>query len=199
MDTPVPLSFRDVLAVSTDVAGYVHEQTRKKRVQIERTPGTQHSHSDRPPDPAISAVNVNVSTIQVGHLKTLYACLLHERKSLLTINSRYLLFWMADLSSTWYPAILMNNWICQSIQRSIGELTRTVEQGSCIVYARGQGWFIIFAWFYVAGESSFIIHVMHSLFGYSWCGWKILEEWHKRSFYFSSSRIFYLENYIKSR
>ena len=45
--------------------------------------------------------------------------------------------------------------------------TGIVEQGLCLVYAQGQGWFIIFAWFYVAGESSCIIHVMHSLFGYS--------------------------------
>ena len=34
MDTPVQLSFREILAVSGDIAGYLHEQTRKRRIPV---------------------------------------------------------------------------------------------------------------------------------------------------------------------
>jgi hypothetical protein len=42
MDTPVRLSIREILAVSGEVAGYLHDQTRKRRIPIE----------DRVPAPA---------------------------------------------------------------------------------------------------------------------------------------------------
>ena len=41
MDTPVQLSMREILAVSGDVANYIHDQTRKRRISIEgRTIGS---------------------------------------------------------------------------------------------------------------------------------------------------------------
>jgi hypothetical protein len=40
LDTPVQLSMREVFAVSGDVAGYLHEQTRKRRVPIDPNSST---------------------------------------------------------------------------------------------------------------------------------------------------------------
>ena len=40
MDTPVQLSIREILAVSGDVAGYLHDQTRKRRVPLDNTTST---------------------------------------------------------------------------------------------------------------------------------------------------------------
>jgi len=37
MDTPVQLSMRQVMAVSLDLAGYMHDQTRKRRVPVNAT------------------------------------------------------------------------------------------------------------------------------------------------------------------
>src|SRR5437016_12263646 len=37
MDTPVQLSMRQVMAVSPELAGYMHDQTRKRRIPIPDT------------------------------------------------------------------------------------------------------------------------------------------------------------------
>jgi len=48
MDTPVSLTLREVLASSSDIATYMHDQTRKRRVPIDSHPETmarlQHLH-----------------------------------------------------------------------------------------------------------------------------------------------------------
>ena len=69
MDTPVQLSIREVLAVSSDVSSYLHDQTRKRRIPID-TPST-----------VPTAVNASVTTaatinvdVNIGYLKQLYAC-----------------------------------------------------------------------------------------------------------------------------
>ena len=71
MDTPVQLSVREVLAVSSDVSGYLHDQTRKRRIPIATPPAVPT---------AINAANANVSSttidadVNIGYLKQLYAC-----------------------------------------------------------------------------------------------------------------------------
>ena len=40
MDTPVQLSIREILAVSGDVAGYLHDQTRKRYIPLDNTIST---------------------------------------------------------------------------------------------------------------------------------------------------------------
>jgi len=79
MDTPVQLSVRDVLAVSSEVSGYLHEQTRKRRVPIDApTPATPIAAAPTSASPmsatpaTITEVHVNSTT--AGHLKRLYAC-----------------------------------------------------------------------------------------------------------------------------
>ena len=69
MDTPVQLSIREVLAVSSDVSSYLHDQTRKRRIPVD-TPST-----------VPTAVNASVTTaatanvdVNIGYLKQLYAC-----------------------------------------------------------------------------------------------------------------------------
>jgi Protein of unknown function (DUF4100) len=70
MDTPVQLSIREVLAVSSDVSSYLHDQTRKRRIPI-NTPVTV---------PTATATNASVTTAtadadaDTGYLKQLYAC-----------------------------------------------------------------------------------------------------------------------------
>jgi hypothetical protein len=70
MDTPVQLSIREVMAVSSDVSSYLHDQTRKRRIPID-TPATV---------PTATAINASVTTAatdadaDTGYLKQLYAC-----------------------------------------------------------------------------------------------------------------------------
>ena len=80
MDTPIQLSIREVLAVSGDVAGYLHEQTKKRRIHLENppspsapAPGTA-AHATSAAVPVLS-VNVNsvdsksYYTLPSGHAK----------------------------------------------------------------------------------------------------------------------------------
>jgi hypothetical protein len=55
MDTPIHLNLRELCAVSPEISGYMHDQTRKHRLPI---------------DPSVPAANVN--TMSLG--KPLYAC-----------------------------------------------------------------------------------------------------------------------------
>ena len=69
MDTPVQLSMHEVLAVSSEVSSYLHDQTRKRRVVP----------VDPPPVPAVAnAANVSSSvlnsSVNSGYLKKLYVC-----------------------------------------------------------------------------------------------------------------------------
>jgi len=63
MDTPVQLSVREILAASPDLSGYLHDQTRKRRIPL---------------DPTISSTatiaNVSSASVNTGYLKQLYAC-----------------------------------------------------------------------------------------------------------------------------
>jgi len=66
MDTPVQLSVRDVLAVSSEVSGYLHEQTRKRRIPIDT--------ATAPVIPTAAVTEVQINRADAGHLKKLYAC-----------------------------------------------------------------------------------------------------------------------------
>ena len=85
MDTPVQLSIREILAVSGDVAGYLHDQTRKRRVPLDSTTsvaeiaitGSASSSSSS----SIPTVNVSSS-----ELKSYYA--LPSGRAKVTIDDR---------------------------------------------------------------------------------------------------------------
>ena len=64
MDAPVQLSMREILAVSTDISGYINEQTRKRRVPLDPTV----------PSTVSNTANVSSASADPGHLKQLYAC-----------------------------------------------------------------------------------------------------------------------------
>jgi len=55
MDTPVQLSIREILAVSGDIAGYLHDQTRKRRIPLEPTV----VHNPTTIQSSVSSVDVN--------------------------------------------------------------------------------------------------------------------------------------------
>jgi hypothetical protein len=70
MDTPVELSIREILAVTTDVAGYLYDQTRKRRVPIDASPApSAHTLS------AMHSTDVNLANtksyyaLSSGHTK----------------------------------------------------------------------------------------------------------------------------------
>jgi len=69
MDTPLQLSWRQVMAVSPEVANYLHDQTRKRRVPIQdtTTASTEAYRSEAPNAPISSSVNSAIS-------QPLYAC-----------------------------------------------------------------------------------------------------------------------------
>jgi hypothetical protein len=37
MNAPIQLTFREVLSISTDLAGYLHDQTRRRRIPIQES------------------------------------------------------------------------------------------------------------------------------------------------------------------
>ena len=69
MDTPIQLSIREVLEVSDSVAGYLHEQTKKRRIPLENprsasasapAPGTAvHVTSAAVPVPSVNVNSVD--------------------------------------------------------------------------------------------------------------------------------------------
>ena len=73
MDTPVQLSVRDVLAVSSEVSVYLHEQTRKRRILIDGTP-TGPTLAALNPIATAAATEAHADSVSAGHLKRLYAC-----------------------------------------------------------------------------------------------------------------------------
>ena len=85
MDTPVQLSIREILAVSGDVAGYLHDQTRKRRVPLDNsTAATEITTTDSTtsPSPSVSTASVNSS-----ELKSYYA--LPSGRAKVTIDDRF--------------------------------------------------------------------------------------------------------------
>jgi len=89
-DTPVQLSIREILAVSGDVAGYLHDQTRKRRVPLDNTMSTAEivitdsvasSSSSSSPSSSIPIANVGSSQV-----KSYYA--LPSGRAKVTIDDR---------------------------------------------------------------------------------------------------------------
>ena len=72
MDTPVQLSMRQVMAVAPDLAGYMHDQTRKRRIPVDATASS--ALAGIPPDlPRLlpeTAASINSAQIN----RTFYAC-----------------------------------------------------------------------------------------------------------------------------
>lgn len=58
LDAPVQLTFREVLSVSGELAGYIHEQTRRKRIPL--TPANSSSANSTRPE--IPSVNVSLTS-----------------------------------------------------------------------------------------------------------------------------------------
>jgi hypothetical protein len=67
MDTPVQLSVREILAVSSEISGYLHDQTRKRRIPVDNASPAVASNAGV----GSQVIDVNVNS---GHLKQLYAC-----------------------------------------------------------------------------------------------------------------------------
>jgi hypothetical protein len=70
MDTPVQLSMREVLAVSSEVSSYLHDQTRKRRVPIDPLPVPVPAAANT----ANMSSSVLASSVNSGYLKKFYAC-----------------------------------------------------------------------------------------------------------------------------
>ena len=70
MDTPVQLSMHQVMAVSPDLAGYMHDQTRKRRVPVNAPVNATASSNaaDIPPEIPIT------TTVNSAQARTFYAC-----------------------------------------------------------------------------------------------------------------------------
>src|SRR5438046_826317 len=74
MDAPIQLRMCELLAVSTEVANYIHDQTRKRRVPI---PPDSVSNRISPTEDAAMEIIVSANTdlTQLGAVeKSLYAC-----------------------------------------------------------------------------------------------------------------------------
>ncbi|HEU4342387.1 MAG TPA: retropepsin-like aspartic protease [Candidatus Binatia bacterium] len=64
MDTPVQLSIREILAVSGDVTGYLHDQTRKRRIPIEPVAAST---------PVVAGTSATSADVNSTALKSYYA------------------------------------------------------------------------------------------------------------------------------
>ncbi len=72
MDTPLQLSMREVLAVSSNVSRYLHERTKKRCIPL----GAAAPAAVPAAVLVVAATTVteaNVNSIEAGHLKRLYA------------------------------------------------------------------------------------------------------------------------------
>lgn len=78
MDTPVQLSMREILAVSTEVSSYLHDQTRKRRIPVDSTPAsvpTTTPPTSRPnPKAAAAPIPTAIISSTSMDMKTFYAC-----------------------------------------------------------------------------------------------------------------------------
>jgi hypothetical protein len=68
VDTHIQLSMHEILAISSDISSYLHDQNRKRRIPV-----------DAPPVPAVASTATVSSSIldanvNAGYLKQLYAC-----------------------------------------------------------------------------------------------------------------------------
>ena len=83
MDTPMQLSVRDILAVSSDVAGYLHNQTQKHQIPIATsTPASTATVSHVSSLPATA----NINNVTHEWKKAYYALPSGRAKSTFTIN-----------------------------------------------------------------------------------------------------------------
>jgi hypothetical protein len=71
MDTLVQLSVCEVLAVFSDVSGYLHDQTRKRCIPINTAPFAVPAVAN---SATVAGIEVNVNNVSIGYLKKLYAC-----------------------------------------------------------------------------------------------------------------------------
>ena len=60
MDTPIRLSIHEILAISEDVVGYLHDQTRKHRIPIEDAPAPGTAVQAAITATSMSSVDVNL-------------------------------------------------------------------------------------------------------------------------------------------
>jgi hypothetical protein len=88
MDTTVQLSVHEILAVSSEISGYLHDQTRKRRIPVDSTPTPAAANAA---SLSSSIINADVNS---GYLTQLYACPSAVRKLLLINMSRPNLFWI---------------------------------------------------------------------------------------------------------
>jgi len=72
MDTPVQLSMRQVMAVAPDLAGYMHDQTRKRRIPVDATASS--ALAGIPPDlpRLLPETSASINSAQIN--RTFYAC-----------------------------------------------------------------------------------------------------------------------------
>jgi len=70
MDTPMQFSMRQIMAVAPEVAGYLHDQTRKRRIPVDATT-TASAKTTTGNTESVSSPYVNVNSTQA---RTFYAC-----------------------------------------------------------------------------------------------------------------------------
>ena len=72
MEAPIQLKMCELLAVSTEVAGYIHDQTRRRRIPLDLNANAAQAESS---DASVSNTDASVNAVQVpGISKPLYAC-----------------------------------------------------------------------------------------------------------------------------
>jgi hypothetical protein len=86
MDTPVQLSIREILAVSGDVAGYLHDQTRKRRIPLDITASTAEAAVTCSSSSSSSSWSIPIVNVANSELKSYYA--LPSGKAKVTIDDR---------------------------------------------------------------------------------------------------------------
>ena len=97
MDTPVQLSIREILAVSGDVAGYLHDQTRKRRIPLENMTSTANAEAAVTCSMASSSSSTPIFNTASSQLKSYYA--LPSGKAKVTIDDRVTVNALLDNSS----------------------------------------------------------------------------------------------------
>jgi len=75
MQAPIQLRMCELLAVSTEVANYIHDQTRRRRIPLDlNTTAVQHDQSAGDVSTSITGASVNAVQSPSGINKPLYAC-----------------------------------------------------------------------------------------------------------------------------
>jgi len=73
MDTTIELPMREIFAVAPDVAGYIHEQTRKKRIPL-TTPPVGTTAKPTTMEEVSDSVQVSAAMVNSTQYKSFYAC-----------------------------------------------------------------------------------------------------------------------------